>query len=287
MCWQMLAPADLEREYSPSSKTGGQYQTFIDQYRLRSLEARSTMRGLFDLRYGARPDHRLDFFPAPVSNAPVIVFIHGGYWQELSKDESAFAAPGIHSNGIAYCAVGYELAPRAAVRDIVEQCAGAIAWIHRNFDVLGIDPTRIILAGSSAGAHLAAMSAHRLREDAATRNVVRGLVLLSGIYDLCPLVSTSVNNALHLDAFGAREVSPQFFGLDGFPRSIVAWGAIETAEFKRQSRAFARALDSKGRLFSQFEVPDRNHFDLPLDLDDPTTILGEAVQALIESTKGS
>jgi arylformamidase len=81
-------------------------------------------------------------------------------------------------------------------------------------------------------------------------------------------------------------VSPQFFGLDNFPRSIVAWGTVETAEFKRQSRAFAGALDSKGRLFSQFEVPGRNHFDLPFDLGDRTTVLGEAVQALIDSTKG-
>jgi arylformamidase len=109
---------------------------------------------------------------------------------------------------------------------------------------------------------------------------------LSGIYDLRPLVNTSVNDALHLDESTACEVSPQFIGLDDFPKSIVAWGAVETAEFKRQSRAFASALDSKVRLFSQFEVADRNHFDLPFDLGDRTTVLGEAVQALIDSTKG-
>jgi arylformamidase len=286
MSWQLLAPAELEREYSPSSKTGGRYQAFMDQYRARSLDARSTMRLLPDLRYGERAAHRLDFFPASVPHAPVVLFIHGGYWQELSKDDSAFAAPGIHSNGVAYCAVGYELAPHSAVRDIVEQCVNAISWLHRNSDRLQIDPTRIIVAGSSAGAHLAAMSALRLRTNPVTRDIVRGLVLLSGIYDLRPLVNTSVNDALHLDESTACEVSPQFFGLDDFPKSIVAWGAVETTEFKRQSRAFASALDSKVRLFSQFEVADRNHFDLPFDLGDRTTVLGEAVQALIDSTKG-
>jgi len=286
MSWQTLAAADLEREYSPSSMTGGHYQTFLDQYRSKSQEARATVRGLSDLLYGSRPQHRLDFFPASVSNAPVVIFIHGGYWQELSKNDSAFPALGIHSNRTAYCAVGYELAPQATVRDIVEQCATAVSWVRGNSDLLGIDPTRIIVAGSSAGAQLAAMSALRLRADADTRDVVRGLVLLSGIYDLCPLVKTSVNDALHLDMAGAREVSPQLHAVDNFPRSIVAWGAIETAEFKRQSRAFAGALDAKGRLFSQFQVPDRNHFDLPFDLGDRTTILGEAVLALIESTKG-
>ena len=114
-----------------------------------------------DLRYGDNSRALIDYFPAPAS-APsrgLLVYFHGGYWQELSKAESAFLAPAWHAAGFAHAVVGYALAPAACLPDIVGDCRAALAWLHARADTLGFDAGRIVAAGSSAGAYLAAACA--------------------------------------------------------------------------------------------------------------------------------
>jgi arylformamidase len=119
---------------------------------------------------------------------------------------------------------------------------------------------------------------------AATRPLrVRGAVLVSGIYELEPLVGTSINAALRMTPESARSLSPALRGLQGFPPTVVCWGEVETREFKRQSRDFAALLERSGTPCEAFEVPQRNHFDVILDLADPGTALGRAVVNLIRS----
>ena len=273
---------EREREYSPSSCIGGNYQPFIAAYAERSRAVRARIAGQLNLRYGSGAAQRLDLFvPQPAAAAPVpplLVFIHGGYWQELSKEESAFAAADCIGQGVACAVLDYTLAPRATVADIAAECRQALAWLHAQAGSLGFDAGRLIVAGSSAGAHLAAMTA--LGEGGSR---VKAVVLVSGIYELEPLLGTSVNAALGLNAAGAREASPALHDVSAFPPSIVCWGEIETNEFKRQGRAFAARLAHAGRAARVFEVPQRNHFDVILDLADPHTLLGRAVAELIRS----
>jgi arylformamidase len=291
MSWRSLDLAALEREYSPSSCIGGNYQPFIAAYAERSRAARARAclqgRGQLNLRYGARDSQCLDLFMpdlAPgASAAPLLVFIHGGYWQELSKDESAFAAGDCVDQGFACAALDYTLAPHATVAEIVAECRQAVAWLHGNAASLGFDPGRIVVAGSSAGAHLAAMTALPGTVGGRAQHIVKGAVLVSGVYELEPLIGTPVNAALSLTVDTARAVSPALFDLQGFPPSIVCWGNIETMEFKRQSRDFAALLARAGRACRQFEVPQRNHFDVILDLADPGTELGRAVADMLRS----
>ncbi|MEZ0605831.1 alpha/beta hydrolase [Paraburkholderia sp. IW21] len=132
-------------------------------------------------------------FPVASPDSSLVVFFHGGYRQELSKEDSSFPAAGFIEQNISFCAVNYELAPRASIGDIVRQCARSVEWLHSQGSSLGFDPTRIVLAGSSAGAHLAAMTAMLLQRGAHARSLVRGTVLASGIFDLTPLVHTSIN----------------------------------------------------------------------------------------------
>ncbi len=277
--WRELGAAERERELSPSSCIGGDYQPFIAAYAQRSAAARSRLTHQ-TWRYGHAAAQQLDLFlPAPaMAPAPLLLFIHGGYWQELSKQESAFAAEQTVAEGLAFAALDYTLAPQASVAEIVAECRQALAWLSEHAARLGVDGGRIVVAGSSAGAHLAAMVA---LPGAGPR--VAGVVLVSGLYELEPLVGTSINTALSLTPAAAQAVSPALLELAGFPPSAVCWGGIETAEFKRQGRDFAQRLLQVNTPCKVFEVPQRNHFDVILDLADAETELGRAVADLLRS----
>lgn len=263
--WRSLSDAEREREYSPSSCIGGDYMPYLRAYAERSEVARRA-HPPETLRYGPGERQTIDLFmPKTATRPPVLVFFHGGYWQELSKQDSAFAAPECLAHGVAYAAVDYTLAPKATLSAIVDECRAAVACLSE------VGP--LVVAGSSAGAHLAAMVAD---------GRLKGAVLVSGIYELEPLVGTSINAALGLGAAEAARNSPLYRPLDGFPPSLVCWGDNETDQFKRQSRAFAEALHAAGAECSMFECSGRNHFDVILDLADPDTELGRRTLDLLQ-----
>lgn len=233
------------------------------------------MPGRRGLRYGEAARATLDFFPAPASavRPGLLVYIHGGYWQELSTRESAFLAPAWHAAGLAHAVVGYTLAPAACVTDIVAECRAALAWLHARAGELGFDPARVVIAGSSAGGYLAAACANR------SPVPVHGIVPVSGVFDVAPLIGTSINDALGLDAAAAAALDLLAPARRYVP-AVVAWGAIETSESRRQSRAFADRLAREGTPCETLEVPGRHHFDVILDLGDPSTALFAATRRL-------
>ena len=181
--------------YSPSSVIGGKYAQFIERYGVESDDAFRTLPVERDLRYGPALRARLDYFPAPASASRpgLLVYIHGGYWQELSKDQSAFLAPAWHTAGFAHAVVGYTLAPEARLPDIVAECRSALLWLRERAATLGFDAGNVVVAGSSAGGYLAAACADGPMP-------LRGIVPVSGIFDVAPLLGTSINDALGLDA---------------------------------------------------------------------------------------
>ncbi|MGV3570928.1 MAG: alpha/beta hydrolase [Ramlibacter sp.] len=277
---------EREREYSPSSCIGGNYAPFLQAYAERSAAARATLPFERDLAYGPGPAQRLDLCVPAAGAAPVplLVFIHGGYWQELSKESSAFAAADCLAAGWAFAAIGYTLAPAASIAGMALECRQALRWLQAQAARRGIDPARIVVAGSSAGAHLAAMAC--LRGWSGDADLPPGLpaaaVLVSGVYALEPLVGTSIAAPLALTPQAAADASPRWQRLQGFPPAIVCWGEVETGAFQRQSRDFAAAVADAGAPPPVvFEVPARNHFDVILDLATPGTALGDATRRLV------
>jgi arylformamidase len=272
--------AEREREYSPSSCIGGDYRPFIDAYGQRSARARIEAEAAggrwLEGRYGGAPAQRLDLcLPAPAGRPEglgtgLLVFIHGGYWQELSARDSLFPSAQCIGRGLAFAAVDYTLAPQATLAQIVGECRAAMRWLFEHAAGFGIDAANIVVAGSSAGAHLAAM----VSLPGGGRALPRAAVLVSGIYALEPLIGTTINAALGLDAAAARAQSPLLHELAGFPGAALCWGEIETQAFKTQSRDFAAALRRAGTPCTALEVPQRNHFDVVLDLADAGTALG-------------
>ncbi|MGW1071758.1 alpha/beta hydrolase [Streptomyces sp. NPDC002537] len=273
--------ADLDREYSPSSVVPS-LPLHLREYAELSAAAREKHRPLSGLRYGSSPEARLDLFPvaAPAGGASALqVFVHGGYWQEVTKEESAFAAPDFIAAGTAFAALDYGLAPAYSLDGIVAMVGEAVAWLHANAARFGIDPRRIHLSGSSAGAQLVAMA---LVRDEARR--IAGATLLSGVYDLEPLRHTYVNDVLGLDADAALRNSPVHHLPKRLPPVVIARGGGETGEFVRQHDTMAALLRQRA-VVTELTCPARNHFDLPYDLGNPRTALGRAVLAQIQASQ--
>jgi arylformamidase len=273
--------ASLDREYFPASPLADM-APFIAAYAERSRAARAAVPGWRSLRWGEAEGAALDFFPARAGGkAQLHVFIHGGFWRRLSKEDSSFPAPGFTAAGIAYAALDYALAPAASLAAILGQCRDAIAWLHAHAAELGFDPGAITVSGSSAGGHLAAMLlATDWRDWGLPEKPVRACVALSGLFDLEPVRLCYANASLGLDEDDVPQLSPIHRLPPRGARLLVAVGEIETAEFQRQSRDYAAACAASGVDCTSMVVPGRNHFDLPFDLADPATVLGAAVRAV-------
>lgn len=284
--WKTLSLEDLEREYNPSSMIGGDYLPYIKQYVNKSQLSKKRL-NLIECEYGPKPTNTIDLFiPKSASQkapCPIMVFIHGGYWQELSKNESQFSAMDFVKNDIAFAAVDYTLCPKASISDIINECKAAINWLQSSFHKYNYDPKNIYISGSSAGAHLAAMCCLENSKEK-DQNLVKlaGVVLVSGIYDLEPLIPTTINNSIGMDKNSAMAASPLFKNLSNFPNTIITWGENETIEFKEQSIIFSEALTNNGINVQTIEIRNRNHFDIILDLGKDDEDLGKKVIKMIK-----
>jgi arylformamidase len=261
---------EFDKAYLPGmSVAPGPY---LDEYAERSALARRTLPWR-DLSYGRGESERLHFFPAALPQAPLLVFVHGGYWQELTEAESSFAAAGVVAHGAAFAALGYGLAPRHRLDDIVAMVRRGVQWLHGNAPELGVDQRRIVVAGHSAGAQLAAMCLDTVP--------VRAAVLLSGLYDLEPLLHSSIGPAIRLTPDEAVRNSPVRLLRPGMPPLLAARGAGEPSGFAEQQDLLVAAAREVRVPFGQLVVPERHHFDLPLGLADPADPLGRRVLAIL------
>ncbi len=228
------------------------WRGWSDDVRAHTLHAR-------DLRYGESADETLDLV-VPHTGAPLVVFFHGGFWRRLHKDDHTFVARGLAPHGVAVAIVNYGLAPAVPLEEIVAQARRSVAWLRANAKAHGADPSRIVVAGHSAGGHLAAMCA----VDAP----VAGVVSLSGLHDLRPVAKSFVNEWLQLDDARAAALSPALLA-PAAPTPVAAIvGSRETDAFKEQARDLADAWAAHG-CETSYEETDDDHFTLCSRLVDP------------------
>ena len=245
--WQSAADADVDHQYSPSRHALRPLEHYLAEYHELSAP------------------HDADALRQP--HRPLLIYIHGGYWQRLSAADSLFNAEDAIAEGISLHAVEYTLAPFATVPDIIEECI-----IDVENTIAELQPTHVVLAGCSAGAHLAAMCAREY----AIASRLSGVVLLSGIYDLRPLVVTETNGPLHFTPESAAAISPQLLAsTHGLSRALCAVGESESSEFIRQNAEYAACLQNSGTATEIMVVPNRDHFDLPYDLLRRGTAVGD------------
>jgi arylformamidase len=234
-------------------------------------------------QYGPTNADLIDVFaPASGRAAPALVLLHGGAWTQNTKDDVSYAAPTFMGRGAAYLAPDFGSLKAARLPQMVESCRAAVAWTVRNCDSFGGDSSRVFLAGHSSGAHLAACvlttdwTAHGLPRDA-----IRGGFLMSGMYDLYPVLLSSRSSFLHITSEEIGEFSP-IRHLDRITCPIAVVSADEDSpEFKRQSNVFAEVLEGMGRLASRTVAFNANHFQEPERLADPDTEVSRAAFSLM------
>lgn len=271
----------LDREYRARGTVPlAVFEAAVGRYAADSARAREKLECRTDAAYGASADEVVDIFPAG-DGAPILLFIHGGYWRMLSQKESAFMAECFVGLGAAVVTVNYSLAPEASLDTIVAQCRRALAWTYREAASFGGDPERIFVTGSSAGGHLtgATISGGWHADFGVPENIVKGACALSGIFDLEPIRLSEVNEWAKLDADSARRNSPIHHLPERGCPLLVSYGGNETAEFKRQTDDYAAAWRARGFDATHIDMSETNHFDIVLDYGNPDGRLTRAVGA--------
>ena len=237
-----------------------------------------------DVAYGDGPGELLDVFPTDALNAPVLVFIHGGYWRALDKSDHSFVAPSFTADGALVVVVNYALCPLVSVEHIVMQMVRALAWVWRHAAVHGGDPSRIALVGHSAGAHLAAMlMSCRWKgvADDLPAQPLSGALAISGLYDLEPLRHAPfIQSDLQLTPASVARLSPAFFPRPKGGKLYAAVGSEESDEFLRQNRLIRDVWGPTAVPVCE-TVPHSNHFNVLNSLVDPAGRLHDLALRLL------
>ncbi|MBI1889540.1 MAG: alpha/beta hydrolase [Burkholderiales bacterium] len=256
-------PIDYEHEYNARAMVP-EHPEILVRWAEDSRHARRSNRCLLDLSYGHSADERLDFFPSKTPNAPLLVFIHGGWWRGLDKSDYSFVAPAFVSEGVNVALTNYTLAPQASLYDIVRQQLHALTWLYRNAKRFGYNGDRIVIAGHSAGGHLAAMMMAAdwpVYGADLPQNLIKAGILMSGLYDLEPIpYADFVNVDLKLQPEDVPHLSPAWMPQSHPTPFVTAAGGLESAEFRRQTALIGHAW--KDQHLGDVKVPHANHFTI-------------------------
>jgi arylformamidase len=236
--------ATMDRMYNARAavpECGEHFKRWADD----SAEAVRTHPRELDVRYGGGANEHLDIFPAAHDGAPVLFFIHGGYWRAFDKKDHSFIAPAFTGKGACVVVPNYALCPAVTIPQIVMQMVTALAWTWRNIARHGGDPGRITVAGHSAGGHLTAMMAACLwpvfgRDLPA--NLVKNAMSISGLHDLEPIMHTPfLQPSLKLTPQQVRQASPARLPPPAQGTLYAVAGGAESEEFARQVRVMQQA----------------------------------------------
>jgi arylformamidase len=235
------------------------------------------------LTYGSTPRQSVDLFLAQGhENAPLAIFIHGGWWRSLEPSTFSQMARGPNGRGISVAVVGYDLCPNVTIADILDQMRRMCAYLWHRFG------RRMMVYGHSAGGHLAAAllaTDWRALYPKAPGDLVPTAYSISGVFDLTPLLQTSVNADLRLDPAQARELSPQFWPIAPGRTFDAVVGGLESDEFKRQSRMIADKWQQTGAQTRYEEVAGTNHFTVIDPLSDPQSAMAARVADLAKAAR--
>jgi arylformamidase len=270
--WGDYDSASLRAAYDARGSVAD-FDSYLRGFDENSARARETLEGARNVAYGVHTDQVLDVFRAPGQSAPgpVNLFIHGGYWRLLTKEENGFVALAMAPAGATVMVNTYSLAPHVHLDVIVRQCREAVVWAYRNAAEHGGDPERLYISGHSAGGHLVGMmlATDWAGEYGLPADVIKGATALSGIYDMRPIRLAEPQDWLQLSEDAALRNSPLFnLPVHKCP-VIVAYGENDPPGFHDQSKAYIAALKEHGVEVATTDLPGLDHFAAGNEIMDP------------------
>lgn len=233
-----------------------------------------------NLTYGPHAREVMDWLPAGQVAMGTVVYFHAGYWQSRDKSQFRFLAPGFHALGWDVALVNYPLCPDVGVADIVASARRGLRHAREHQRQQGRTGP-VVLCGHSAGAHLAVELA--LDPAPTSTDALAGIVAISGVFDLRPLVHTSLNERLRLDEASARACSPVQRGRAGAAPALFVVGETETPAFHAQSQGMAQQWQRQGNTVQMHTAPGADHFSV---LDTITQAQGLVARTLRAWAKG-
>ena len=287
-----MRPPALYRTFTSREQIDDEYdirravpdaERHLARYVQESARTRAELDCRLGIHYGPTLPERLDVFPA-APEAPVLVFIHGGYWRSRSPRDFSCMARGPVAAGVTVVLVGYALCPQVTIDEIVRQARSALAWIHEHAGELSGDRDRIHVAGHSAGGHLVGMllATDWEPDHGVPGDAIKGACTLSGLFDLAPFPHSFLQPALRLTAEQVQRCSPIRHLPDDAGPLIVTYGGRESSELRRQSEDFLAAWRARGLPAERVDQPDRNHYTAIEDFLDAGSPLCRAVIRQIE-----
>jgi arylformamidase len=277
-------PAWLEAQYNNRARVADSAQQLAGWAEASALARERIAQQVLDVRYGDGPGETLDVFPAG-PGAPVLIYIHGGYWRSLDKSDFSFVAPSLVADGAMVVVPNYALCPAVTVEDITLQMVKAVAWAWRHAADHGGDPGRMALVGHSAGAHLAAMLLScrwKQVDEEMPPYPLTGALAISGLYDLEPVRLTDfLQTDLRLTPAQVNRLSPAFFPRPKGGKLYAVVGAEESDEFLRHNQLIRDQWGPTAVPVCE-TVPGTNHFTVLQSLADPAGRLHELALRLVD-----
>jgi arylformamidase len=241
----------------------------LKENRERAQTIKTRLNPIHDVTYGSESIQKLDIYaPKNLKGLPVIISLHGGGWTMGSKNPWAIPAETLMSNRVLSVSVDYGLAPQYRMKDIIAHVRDAIAWVYKNIDRFGGDPNRLYIYGMSAGAHLAstALMPNWHKDFGLPEDVIKGLIAMSGIYDLCTLAhapQADSQKALQMTLEESRRDSSLYHLPQHSVPAIIAYGEKEPLIlYHIEANNYAQELQKAGCNVSLIEVPAANHFNM-------------------------
>ena len=268
---------DYEKEYDNRARVPEHVEIFARWHSDAEAYRQGSPKAELGLKYGPSERQFVDIFPAKTADAPLALFIHGGWWRTLHPREFSHSAAGLNAHGVTVAMAAYDLCPTVSIATITEQMRAVCLFLWRKYR------QRIMVFGHSAGGHLAdcmLATDWKALDSSAPDDLVPAAYAISGVFDLLPLIHVTPNADLKLDETEAKRMSPLLWPAPSGRTLDCVVGGIESAEFLRQSRDMADAWGARGVATRYEEIPGANHFTVVDPLADAQSNMTKRVVEL-------
>ena len=270
--WHQMDQQTLDDSYN-NTKAVPESPAMFNAWIERSKAFRAAHSQYLDISYGTLEREKIDYYSAG-PNTPVVIFIHGGFWQARSKNDFAFLAENYLKEGISVAMVGYPLAPQANMDQIVASSEKAVKFISQHLSEWGGNPKNVVLSGWSSGGHLSVTSINGMK--------VKAVVPISGIFELEPLTGSFLNKNLQMDVAIAKRNSPMLNLPPGKTPIYLFVGGIELSEMRRQSYDFADKLKASKYPVVFVDIPGKDHYTMLEQFEFPEGAIHSRIVSVIK-----